>query len=281
MQAIENITITKRKIQNTTKFVLFVRTDLYSKFTRLAKTVLPTIIAKTKIAYPILSINSIGCKLLLFALLFSITSFSQTTLYLNTGVASPYTPAVNAAWNVTTGNTRLMMKPVKDGSTIATVQSGNTGAAAVRKILIRQWISEPLAAQTLNGTMTGQILGRISSTSSRSGQGWIYLRLIDADGTVASEIGSSSTNSYTTTLTNRTYTNITLSSVSVTAGQRLCIDVGWNYQTGTNTATNGSNSYGSNNGTDLPVNNTTTTANDPWVRFSQTLIFQHSYRGFF
>lgn len=221
-------------------------------------------------------------KLFIILLLFiSVNVFCQTTLYLNTGVTSPITPAVNVAWNVTTGNTQKMMKPVKDGSTIASITSANTGAAAVRKVILAQWISEPLTAQTVNGTLTGQIRYNMSSVTSRTGNGFVYLRILNANNTVATEVGTLTTTALTTTLTNRTLISLALSAVSIPEGGRICLDIGWNYATGTNTATNATGSFGSSSGTNLPADNTTTAANNPFVTFSQTLIFQKPSIGFF
>lgn len=221
-----------------------------------------------KLLIIIFLVITIGCK-------------SQTTFYLSASLVPGPSPAFQAAWNVTTGGARRMMKPVKDASTIASVTSGQTGAAAVRKVLIRQFVSEPLAAQTLNGTLTGQIRFNMSSVTSVTGQGFVYFRIINADGTVASEVGTMTTTDLTTTLTNRTLIALTLSSVAVTAGQRFAIDVGWNFATGSTTTITATGSFGSSSATDLAVDNTTTTANNPFIKFSQTIIFQNPSRGFF
>lgn len=220
-------------------------------------------------------------KLLMILFFAPIFLQAQTRFYL-TQVASSLSPAVNAAWNVTTGNAIWNMSRFSDRNTNITIASGNTGAAAVRKILIRQFVSFPLATQTLNGTLTGQIRFSISSVASRSGEGFCYFRIINKDGTVATEVGTLTTSALVTgTATNRTLIALTLSSVSVTTGQRFCIDVGWNYSTGSNTTTTSSISIISTNANWLPVDNTTTTVNNPWFEFSQTILFQNSDKGFF
>lgn len=213
-------------------------------------------------------------------MLIPIGAISQTTFYLNLNTACPLPTALSANWNVTSGNVKLMTWPQKDGSTITSTQSGNTGAAAVRKILIKTFYTQPLATQNIltNSTITAQIRGNMSSVSSRTGQGWVYIRLINPDGTVASEIGNFSTTGYTTTLTNRTYSLTLAGNVGITCGQRICFEIGWNYQTGSNTATNATNSFGSSSATDLTVDNTATGANNPWIKFSQTIGFQNAYR---
>ncbi len=201
-------------------------------------------------------------------------SFSQTRFYLNTNTAAPVSPAYNAGWNVTSGVSQYLMHVVKDGSTLTTVTSGASGAASPRKCLINQWISDPLAAQTLTGTFTGQAQFNISSTSGGStGLGYLYLRIVNSDGSIAQEFGKDSTSTLTTTLTNRTLISLNIGSVTITAGQRICIDLGWSFTAGSSTTRTGSLSGGSSSGTDLPVDNFTTTVNSPWVQFSQTLVF--------
>jgi hypothetical protein len=127
----------------------------------------------------------------------------STRLYFSQ-IASPILPVVHANWNVITGNSPSMVFAVYDGSASITVTSGMTAAAAVRKLLIRQFISRPLAAQTINGTLTGQIRMSMSNVTSRTGEGLIYFRIINPDGTIASEVGSLTTIALTTSSTNRT-----------------------------------------------------------------------------
>ncbi|MBK8494012.1 MAG: hypothetical protein IPL50_02670 [Chitinophagaceae bacterium] len=148
------------------------------------------------------------CKktVLLFCavLLLNNLAFSQTRFYLNLGTPAAVSPAFNAGWHVTTGANRYEMNTIKDGSAITSKTTAAAGAAAVRRILLDQWVSEPLLAQTITGTFTGQVRFDISSTSSTTGQGFVYLRIINADGTIATEVGTATTTNLSTTLTNRT-----------------------------------------------------------------------------
>lgn len=216
--------------------------------------------------------------LLIFVVSFS---YSQTTIYLNIGNIYQSTVSFNAGWNVTTGAKRYYMAAQKDGSTIASKTSGQVGASAVRKCLIDQFITAPLAAQTITGTLDGQIRFNQSSTSSTTGQGFVYLRVINADNSVATEVGSLTTTNLTTTLTNRTLVQLNVGTLNITAGQRLCVDIGFNESVGTNTTRTGTTSRGSSAATNLAVDNTTTTANTPWIKFSQTLIFLSNPKHFF
>jgi hypothetical protein len=76
-----------------------------------------------------------------------------------------------------------------------------------------------------------------------------------------------------TTLTNVTYSTLTLTGVSVTAGQRIAIELGGNFTSGANVATTAAVNIADNSVTDLPVDNTTTTANNCWFEFSQAIKF--------
>lgn len=194
----------------------------------------------------------------------------------------PYTPAVNAGWNVTTGYITGMLYTNVGNETVLNQISGQTGAAAVRKILVFQMITQPLQEQTINGTLTGQTRFSMSSVTSRTGEGWVYLRVLNRDGTVASDVGTLTTTALTTALTNRTLISLTITSLSITEGQRLCVEIGWNYSTGSNTATTATINMRDNRGNvDYPVDNTNTSQNNSWIEFSQTLLFQSRSQGFF
>lgn len=220
-------------------------------------------------------------KQLLIILLLPCFLQAQTRNYLGISTTSPLPSVTSSTWEVTTNATRLMLYDYKDNSAITSVQSANTGAASVRDLLIRSFVTVPLAAQTLASgvIISGQIRGSISSTSSRSGRGKILVRVLNADGTLNAEVGTITTTNYTTTLTNRTYSLTLGSSVSIPAGGRLLFEIGWEYLTGTNTATNGTNSFGANAASDLPTDNTTTTANNGFINISVTVAKQKI--GFF
>lgn len=216
---------------------------------------------------------------LLILLLSAGSLTAQTRLYLNLKAFSSGTPAFNAGWNVTSGAARFVLDTYRDATTIASKTSGQTGAASPRKMLVDQFITPPLAAQTINGTLDGQIRENQSSVSSTTMQGFVYVRLIGTDYSIVSEIGTMTTTNTTTTLTNRTQIQLSGLNVTVTAGQRIAVDIGGNFSSGTNTTRTFTASRGSSSTTDLPADNTTTTANTPWFQFSQNLKWQGSKGG--
>jgi hypothetical protein len=225
---------------------------------------------------PILSGKLFCRKIVLVCLailLFHCAAFSQTRFYLNLNTAAPVSPAFNAGWNTTAVASRYLMSPTKDASTLTSKASNTATGIAIGKGLIDQWVSAPLAAQTINGTFTGQARFNLSSVTSTTGTGFVYVRVINANGTVASEVTSTVTSNVTATLTNRTLISVPITALAITQGQRLCIELGWSYNIAAAVSRTCTINRGSSSGTDLAVDNFTTTANNPWVQFSQTLLF--------
>jgi hypothetical protein len=223
-------------------------------------------------------------KVLFIILVCSINLNAQTRIFLNIGkkYSSSTAPTFyTATWQVTTGAERFDMATNKDGSTIASKTSGQVGAVAIVSCLIDQFISAPLKAQTITGTLDGQIRFNYNVSTSTTGKGKVIVRVINTDNSVATEVGSMSTTNLTTTLTNRTLIQINVGTLNITTGQRLVIELGWIESVGTNTTRTGTASRGSSAGVNLAVDNTTTTANDPWILFSQTIQFAPRHRSFF
>lgn len=203
---------------------------------------------------------------------------SQTRFYLFRTITSPFSPTVNGGWTVTSPNPYSVMMPNKAyGVAVASASNtSTTGGVSPRKIINITYISQPLIAQTISSgsIISGQWRTFMSNVASQSGQGWVYIRLLNQDGTVNSEIGSMSSTNLATGNLNRTYTLTLGSNVVVADFQRIEIETGWNYLTGSVITTTGSIiSQVIVTASDLPVDNTTNTATNPWLEFSQTLKF--------
>jgi len=211
-----------------------------------------------------------ACLFLLLLFFFTTPLLAQTKLYLNTGTSSTVSPAFNTGWTTPASANRYVMSAYKDNSTLSNAVAGNSGMA-VRKCLGVQFLSDPLAAQTLTGSLTGQVRFQQSSITSTTGQGVIYLRVINPNGSIASEVGNYTTGNLTTTYSTYTLT-IALGTLNITAGQMLCIELGWNYSVGTNTTRTCNISQGSSSGTDQS-SGSAANAYNPWVQFPQTLAF--------
>lgn len=204
-----------------------------------------------------------------------------TRFYLERLTTPAVSPAIQAAWTVTPGAGFFMMFPSKTAycknTATGNQTSGSSGTTAPKKMICASYISQPLIAQTIasGSTISMQIRASKSATAS-TGLLFVYFRWCDENGTNIQEIGNTSNaTALSTTLTNRTITITLGSNVSITDNQRLIVEIGESYTAGTTAHTCSVASQISATTTDLPVDNTTTTANLPWIEFSQTLSFRN------
>src|SRR6476620_4525658 len=110
-----------------------------------------------------------------------------TTFYFANTVTAPVSPTVQAAWNVSTGNTYRMMYPSKSKyplSSGATITSAAAGAVSPRKVLIQTYMTKPLAAQTIlsGSTISMQMRFFYSNSSGNTAQAFVYVRVCDESG---------------------------------------------------------------------------------------------------
>jgi hypothetical protein len=145
----------------------------------------------------------------------------------------------------------------------------------------------PLAAQTISGTVSGQMRG-LQSHSSANTTPALAIKLVQptgADrGVLLAQTASDNPNAgwefIDTTLMNRAFRDsiesatLTLTSQTAQAGDYLVIE--WGFRSATTTDRTITLSYGNDSATDLPVNETTTAPNNPWWEFSATITLQPS-----
>lgn len=202
-----------------------------------------------------------------------------TRFYLNNLKTAPISPSINAGWTVTSGNTYRMLYPsltqfsVNAGSVVIT--SGSSGTTPPQKMICTTMISQPLIAQTINsGSTISMQIKASKSAGVPIGLLFVYFRWCDDDGTNIQEIGSASNvTNLTGTATNRTITLTLVSNVVITNNQRLIVEIGESFTVGVSAHTCSISSVMGVTLADLPVDNTTTTALNPWIEFSQTLVF--------
>lgn len=219
----------------------------------------------------------------ILSLLFTLNTTAQTRFYLDRLITAPCSPTLQAAWNVTTGNTYSMMYPSKSkyslvASPLAKV-SGASGAVAPRKMLISTYVSQPLLAQTiLTGTVISMQIKCGKNNTLQTESLIVYVRYCNVDGSNVQDIANMSSIDLSTTSTNRTLTVTLGSDVTIAEYQRLIIEIGGNYTVGaltTLTCTLLSNI--SPITPDFLVDNTETLNLTPWIEFSQTLLFFVNY----
>lgn len=194
----------------------------------------------------------------------------------STGTPS-VSPAYSADWTSTTGAIRTNLVTSKIASAMTTHSTSTPPS------ICRQYVSAPLAAQTISGTVKGQIRGvRLGNRATAVNA---ILKVVSNDGSSdlailrsISAINATYFSGYgcPSPIANIKFdANNTLSSYACSAGDRLVFEVG-----GKSTASWGSVSYdiqisiGDDSGTDLPENQTETAAYNPWIEFSNAITLQ-------
>lgn len=210
-----------------------------------------------------------------------------TRFYLPSTGTPSIGPAFGAGWEVTTNADRGNLVTARISS--AMTNKDGAGDAGVADQLLRQYVSAALAAQTLSGTIKGVM--RCASNVTNVGVGAPAFRLAkcNSDGSVVTEILGvtvsplAATNAPPatsgTTLTNRRLETspsdtfvISFSDTTIEAGDRLIVELGYKDNT-TDTGRFVRISFGDDSAIDLPEDETTTTADNPWVEFSANITF--------
>lgn len=220
--------------------------------------------------------------LLLFS--YSICSNSQT-FYLSSTATPDISPAFSQhmTWTVTTGAIRRTLSTTKDGSTMTSTTSAQCGGTS-RPTLIGQFTSVALAANTYtNLTLRLSIRNSVNNTGASTVAQAIYTGyIVNASGTKTGGLfnasGTSTGTNFSTSLTNKSLAAFTLATVgsplTIADNERIVIEVGWILIGGGASTRTGTESYGSDSGSDLPDDNSTTTADNPVLVFTgQTLTF--------
>lgn len=210
-----------------------------------------------------------------------------TRFYLNTGDVSPggITPAFDGTWEQTTSALRARMSTFKQNSAFTSLAIAETSVSGTFDFLFRQYISDPLNAGNVSGTVKG-IIRCLESAADADFRAQMLIKLVSGDGgtvtgTLLAHDASALTNEFdATTLTNRKYplnwagagTSLTL--VAANQGDRLVIELGIRAHNTTATSKTGTLRFGDHSASDLAENETGTTDDNPWIEFSQNLSFE-------
>jgi len=157
--------------------------------------------------------------------------------------------------------------------------------AAVNDVLIAQFISEPIAAATITGTVKG-IIRTSESNAANDCRAQMVIKVMSNDGTVErgvllAENAGALSNEFATTLTNRKFplnwagAGTSLSSVIASENDRIVIEIGTRFHV-TTTSITASFRLGDSAASDNLENETSTNDNRPWVEFSQDLVFNRN-----
>jgi hypothetical protein len=213
------------------------------------------------------------CALLLCA--FFDQAAAATRFYLPSTGAAAVEPAPDAAWEDTTIAARLKAVVTKIASAMTSIvfdDADNTD----RDVLFRQYVSDPIAAQTIAAQALAFQMRCLENNGSSNLYTSIGIRVVSNDGTSVRgtilAVTRDATEVVASVFTNRRLT-ATTTEVVAEAGDRIVIEVGL----GGDPSSGGhdsSISIGDDSATDLGANDTDTAAYNPWVEFINTMTFQ-------
>lgn len=201
-----------------------------------------------------------------------------TRLYLSESRTVDIAPAF-AAFTETDGMLRREMSVHKSGSAMANHTTGQTATAANSSQGIRQYISPPLAAQTIaGGTWKGTIRALESATNDNVDAVRRSLRYWDVSagafgGTSLVALGNGTVAEFNASLrAKRIATGTATTGVTVDDGDRLVLDLGYT-NTAIGTSISATLNFGDNSATDLGDNETDTAADNPFIELSVDIIW--------
>jgi hypothetical protein len=224
----------------------------------------------------------------------AVPASAQTRFYLPSTTVADASPAFSATWNATSGAVRRKTVTTASSTADATHTIDPFTATTPELTLFRQYVSDPIDAQTLSPggawTAKGQIRCVEETTGVNAGLA-IGIRVVSNDGSVvrgtlldvtaADALGLLECDADATfaALENRQFVDaaetavLELAEVVASAGDRIVIEIGIR-DTSTSTATGAALSFGDDGTGDLGENSTDTTATNPWVQLSGTVAFQ-------
>lgn len=220
------------------------------------------------------------------------TLSGPTRFYLNTRGWPQVRPDVDSGWEnanlaLETWHSRRVMRTWHGGSAEIS-PFGIDNQAAIHDLLMAQYISEPLAAQTINGTIRA-VVQAAENNSAANMRSQMHAWVMKPDGTSRGTLTTFTTGAlaseWNTSRRSAFFpvgsTGTTVSSVAAQLGDRIVVDLGARIHDTTATQYNGRLYLGdgkfSSPGTswDLPSDQTnTTTTRNGWVEFSAGLVFQ-------
>jgi len=203
-----------------------------------------------------------------------------TRLYHQSTVYTGFTPAVDAAWNLTSGSfQRGLMTTTPAGSSSLNIDFDDTDATN-QSIILWQGISLPLTpGQTITGgqALKGQARWRQFDATNNMFAAYT-LRVIAADGSTVQKTMLALTldgiEMFTTALRNRAFTATSAATNYTTVpGDRLVLGAGGSGDPDAGLTHHIRIAIGDGQASDLPEDDTTQTDLRPWFELSDTLTF--------
>lgn len=196
----------------------------------------------------------------------------STRLYL-TNTAPGYTPTTKRGTWTTSSSTvaRLLgRRPSGATTTSAVAETSTTNNVTV---LLGRWISDPaVAAGTLAGNVQW-VMGVLESSASANDFFYLHIYVTTGDsdtprGTFLSNYTPGTGTEWPTTAAGATEGAVAGSSVSVSVGDRLVVEVGYQARNTSATSFTGTLRYGATGTTDLAAAATSVTTDPGWIEFA-------------
>lgn len=212
---------------------------------------------------------------------------TPTRFYLPSTGTSSISPAFDAAWNDTSSVTTRPANTTRGSSAFAEVTDAETSSSNQWDVCLGRFVSEPLAAQTISGSVMGIIRARESNTAANA-RSQMVIRVVSGDGAtvrgtlLAQNTTTTNINEWVATTTVTAARNArfpvgsgaaTLTPVVAQQGDRIVIEVGGRaVNTSTTSYTLGLR-FGENSATALTNDETGTSEGSPWIEFDSAIQF--------
>lgn len=196
-----------------------------------------------------------------------------TRIYLPSSGVAPVSPAFDSAWDDTSIGAKLPCYSTKKSTAMTTVSFLDTSAID-KDILFRQFVSPPMAAITITSqTVSIRVRAAELDIDNELFISWTVKVFSLNGGTERGTILANTRSGSELPLTTLTNRGGSAASTQVIAQEndRLVIEIG----VGGNPGAGDHDSnlvFGDDNASDLPEDETTTTANNPWINFATSTI---------
>lgn len=207
-----------------------------------------------------------------------------TRFYLPASGAAAVSPAYGSLWNTTAAASRIKMVAAKSNTALAAVDVAEAVATGNYDVLIRQFVSDPIAAGKISGYVTAVIRSlesnaaaddilnisiRVVSNDGATVRGWLvpctpYTSLVATVGSINEEFPTASAT--------RIINALPLNVVNATVNDRIVVEIGYRALNTATTSRTGTLTFGDPTATgDSALSSGTTTSEVPWVEFTDNL----------
>jgi hypothetical protein len=204
------------------------------------------------------------------------TRSTPTRLYLPGSGSAPISPAVESVWEKTS-TYKFPCSRIKSNINFLELSVSEDIATTPYDVLVAQFVSPPLRAQTIAGNVFGQIQVRTSDAAADFCRA-IVIKVISSTGYVRgillSHFPATLSSEFSSTVSqNRHFPppDTALTPVEVQDGDRIVIEIGLRSFNAVTTAYYSYFLFGDSAPNDLPDNETTEDYRNPFVEFSQSL----------